>query len=72
MRNSMSILTFGSKVDFDMSSLNKFVDLFADYKEIKAGEEEFFLDMSKSMEYDKYSISEKELVAFFSKVKNDM
>ena len=45
MRNSMSILTFG-KVDFDMTTLNKFVDLFADYKEKKVGEDEFHLDLT--------------------------
>lgn len=65
----MSLLTFGKdKPVMDQTTLNKFVDMFADYKEKIAGDPEFFLDLSKELQIEKYSISERELVHFFSRV----
>lgn len=68
----MSLLTFGKdKPVFDQTTLNKFIDMFMDYKEKIAGDPEFFLDLSKELQIEKYSISERELVHFFSKVQDE-
>jgi hypothetical protein len=65
----MGLLTFGKdKITLDSTTLNRLMDLFQDYKEKKAEEEEFYLDLTKELHIEKYSISERELVAFFSKV----
>ena len=69
MRNSLNVLTFGKdKLKFDQTTLNKFLDLFMDYKKKDPGSSEFYLDLSMELEIENYSIAERELVAFFSKV----
>lgn len=68
----MDLLTFGKdKPVFDKTTLNKFCDLFQDYKEKNPGEQEFFLDLKKDLAIDNYSITDKELIAFFSKVTDE-
>lgn len=73
MRQSMSQFSFGlNKAPLSQAVLDRFADLFADYKEKRAGAEEFFLDLGKELDIEKYSIAEHELVAFFSKVGDEM
>jgi hypothetical protein len=57
MRNSMNLLTFGKdKPVFDQTTLNRFVDLFTDYKEKNTFNSEFYLDLSKEIAIEKYNI----------------
>lgn len=72
MRQSLGLLTFGKdKVALDTTTLYRLVDLFQDYKEKRADEQEYYLDLTKELHIEKYSISERELVAFFSKGTED-
>lgn len=72
VRQSLGLLTFGKdKMTLAATTLYRLVDLFQDYKEKKTEDEDFYLDLTKELHIDKYSISERELVTFFSKINED-